>query len=63
MIGLVHRLLFKFVEKTASPAGLEEVKRRAEIPLNRDFRLGEAYDDEEWQRLLAASTGSRDWRP
>lgn len=55
MIGLVHRLLFKFVEQTASLDAVAAVKRRAEVPLERDFRWGEAYDDAEWRRLLAAA--------
>ncbi|NOT00486.1 MAG: hypothetical protein HOP29_07645 [Phycisphaerales bacterium] len=55
MIGLIHVLLFDLIEAKAGPDGVREVKRRAEVPADRQFRIDQPYDDEEWRRLFTAT--------
>lgn len=55
MMGLIHRLLFAMVEESTGTAGVREVKKLAAIPEDRDFRIDETYEDEEWRRLLDAA--------
>jgi hypothetical protein len=55
MVGLIHVLLLNFIERNCGPAGVAEVQRRAGIPDGRAFRMDTVYDDEEFQRLLAAA--------
>jgi hypothetical protein len=55
MIGLIHKTLCSLIEQLAGRDAVAEVKRRAEVPADKVFRLDEAYDDGEWQRLLAAT--------
>ena len=55
MVGLVHKLLFDLVESLVGAEAVSEVKRRAGVPADKTFRMDEAYDDEEWRRLLAAA--------
>jgi hypothetical protein len=52
MVGLIQKLLLDLVEKEAGHEAVAEVKRRAGVPPDRVFRIGEVYSDEEWQRLL-----------
>jgi hypothetical protein len=55
MIGLIHKTLFGLIEHLAGGDAVAEVKRRAGVPADQVFRLDEAYDDGEWQRLLEAA--------
>jgi hypothetical protein len=55
MLGLIQKLLLELVEERAGAEGVSEVMRRAEVPPDRVFRIGEAYSDEEWQRLFRAA--------
>jgi hypothetical protein len=55
MVGLIHRGLLSLVESAAGSDAVPEVRRRADVPENKQFRIDEAYDDAEWQRLLAAA--------
>jgi hypothetical protein len=52
MVGLIHKLLFGFIESVSSSEILIEVKLHAGVSTDRIFRMDEAYDDFEWQRLL-----------
>ena len=60
MVGLIQKLLMDLVEESAGADAVAEVKRRADVPADRVFRMDEVYDDEEWRRkgllpaLLAA---------
>jgi predicted hydrocarbon binding protein len=55
MVGLIHRTLFSLVESAAGNDAVVEVQRRAGVPRDKVFRMDQAYDDAEWQRLLAAA--------
>jgi hypothetical protein len=55
MVGLIHVLLLNFVERNCGPGGIAAVLRRAGIPGGQVFRMDTVYDDEEFQRLLAAA--------
>lgn len=55
MVGLIQKLLFDLVELADGTEAVAEVKRRAGVPEDKEFRMDEAYDDQEWQRLLAAA--------
>jgi len=55
MVGLIQRKLLELVESLGGPAAVAEVRRRTGIPEERFFRVDEAYDDREWQLLLANS--------
>jgi hypothetical protein len=55
MVGLIQKLLLDLVEEKAGAEAVAEVMRRAGVPPDRVFRIGEAYSDEEWQRLLRAA--------
>lgn len=55
MVGLIHKLLFDFLEETAGPAVVLEVKRKAGVDEAKAFRMDEVYDDAEWRRLFSAT--------
>lgn len=55
MVGLIQKLLFDLVESAGGTEAAVDVKRRADVPEDKEFRMDEAYDDEEWRRLLAAT--------
>ncbi len=55
MVGLVHKILFEFLEETAGTAVVLEVKRKAGVDEDKAFRMDEVYDDQEWQRLFSAT--------
>ncbi len=55
MVGLIHMVLFGLIEAMAGAEAILEVRRRAGVPPDKVFRMDEAYDDAEWQRLLAAA--------
>ncbi len=55
MVGLVHKLLFDLIDSTSGPEAVSEVKRLAGVPQDKQFRMDEAYNDEEWRRLFAAT--------
>jgi hypothetical protein len=55
MVGLIQKILFDLVQATGGPEAVAEVRRRAELPEDRRFRLDTVYPDDEWQRLLRAA--------
>lgn len=55
MVGLIQKVLFDLVEEVGGAAAAAEVRRRANVPAERRFRLDTVYSDEEWQRLLQAA--------
>ena len=55
MVGLIQKLLLNMVEESAGADAVVEIKRLAEIPLNREFHLNEVYCDEEFRRLFRAT--------
>ena len=55
MVGLVHKILFDFLEETAGTEVVLEVKRRAGVEKDKAFRMDEVYDDAEWRRIFAAT--------
>ena len=55
MVGLIQKLLMDLIEESAGAEASAEVKRRADVPADRVFRMDEFYDDEEWRRLFAAT--------
>lgn len=55
MVGLIHIVLFDLIESAAGPEVVAKVKRHAGVDTDKPFRIDEAYDDLEWQRLLAST--------
>jgi hypothetical protein len=55
MLGLIQKLLLDLVEDKAGGEAVSEVRRRAGVPPDCIFRIGEAYSDEEWRRLFRAA--------
>ena len=55
MVGLIQKILLDLVESSAGADAVLEVKRRADVPEDKTFRMDEAYDDAEWRRLFAAT--------
>ncbi len=55
MVGLVHKILFDFLEETAGTEVVLEVKRKAGVDEDKAFRMDEVYDDAEWRRLFSAT--------
>ena len=55
MVGLVQKLLFDLIESSAGEDAVREVRRRAEVPQDKEFHINEVYDDEEWRRIFAAT--------
>jgi hypothetical protein len=55
VVGTIQKILLDMVEGEAGAAAVAEVKRRAEVPVDRVFRLDTVYPDDEWQRLLASA--------
>ena len=55
MIGLIQKVLLDLVEKAGGREAVLEVKRRAEVPADKSFRLDVAYSDDEFRRLFAAT--------
>lgn len=55
MVGLIHRILFDLLESELGLEKANEVRDKAQVPRDKVFHLGEAYPDEEWRKLLAAT--------
>lgn len=55
MVGLMQKLLLDMVESREGADALCEVRRRAQVPQDKEYHINEVYDDEEWQCLFAAS--------
>ncbi|MCH7988964.1 MAG: heme NO-binding domain-containing protein [Planctomycetes bacterium] len=55
MVGLIPKLLLDLIESTATLDAVKEVKRLAGVPPDKKYSISETYDDDEWQRLLAAT--------
>jgi hypothetical protein len=55
MVGLIQKLLLDLVEEQAGAEAVSEVRRRADVPPDRVFRISETYSDEEWRRLFRAA--------
>lgn len=56
MVGLIQKILFDMIREIGGEQGLLEVKRLANVPLDKEFQINLVYSDEEWQRLLDAAT-------
>lgn len=55
MVGLIQKLLLGLIEESAGANAVAEVKRRADVPADRIFRMDEVYDDAEWRRMFGAT--------
>ena len=55
MVGLIHKLLFDLIEEMAGMEKVLQVKRKAGVAEDKEFRMDEVYDDDEWQRLFGAT--------
>lgn len=55
MIGLIQKNFLDLVESNAGADGVEKVRTLAQIPVDRVFRIGDVYGDDEFQRLFAAT--------
>ncbi len=55
MVGLIQKLLFDMIESSGGADAAREVRRRAEVPQDKQFHINEVYDDAEWRRLFSAT--------
>lgn len=55
MIGLIQKILFNMIQDMKGEEGLEELKKRANVPLDKTFQINNIYSDEEWQRLFTTA--------
>lgn len=55
MVGLIQKILLDLIQSLLGEEGVLDVKRRADIPLDKNFKINTAYSDEEWQRLWKSS--------
>ena len=55
MVGLVQKLLLDLVDSSAGAEAVCEVRRRADVPQDKEFHINEVYDNAEWRRLFAAT--------
>ena len=55
MIGLIQKVALDVVEQLGGVTALERVRERAALPSDRLYRLGDAYPDDECQRLFQAA--------
>jgi hypothetical protein len=56
MLGLVPKVLMKWVTSDYGEAVALEIRRRAGCQADLDFRINEVYDDELWRNLVVAGT-------
>jgi hypothetical protein len=55
VVGLIQKILFDLIAASAGSAAVAEVRRRAQVPEDRRYRLDTVYPDDEWQRVLRAT--------
>lgn len=53
MIGFVHHVLFEFLQKEFGDDKLAEIKSRAGLSSEQEFRFDKVYSNQEWQRILS----------
>lgn len=56
MIGIIQKVLLDLLEETGGKPLLGAVLKRAEVPENVTFRIDQNYSDDEFHRLLQASS-------
>ena len=56
MLGLIPKILMKWVASDYGEETALEIKRRADCPEELDFRINQVYDDELWRKLVIAGT-------
>lgn len=55
MVGLIQKTMIDLIEEKGGAAAVAAVREKAAIPVDRVFRIGDVYPDDEFQRLLAAT--------
>lgn len=55
MVGLIQKILFDMIRQIKDENTLNQIKKLANVPLDKEFQINLVYSDEEWQRLLTAS--------
>ena len=55
MVGLIQKTLLDLVSAAAGVDAVAEVKRRAGVPADKEFRIDQSYGDDEWARLLSST--------
>lgn len=54
MIGLMHQVLFAYVESTSGTEAVAAMREEVGIASEHVFRMDRSYPDDEWQKLVAA---------
>lgn len=55
MVGLIQKILVDMIKDITNEETLNEIKKLANIPLDREFQINVVYSDEEWQKLFKAT--------
>lgn len=55
MVGFIQKILCDLILSIRDEETLKQVKTKAQIPLDRIFKINTAYSNEEWQRLWDAA--------
>jgi len=63
MIGMVHNMLFGWIEGKSGNKAVNEIKRKAGIPLHTDFRMDTSYSDVTWQKIVVATVETLNIQP
>lgn len=58
MVGLIHKILFGMIDNAAGETAIAAIRQGAQVPIDREFRIDENYDDMEFQKLLATTCES-----
>ena len=56
MLGLIPKVLIKWIVSEYGEDAAREIRRRADCPAELDFRINEIYKDELWLKLVVASS-------
>ena len=56
MLGLIPKVLIKWIVSEFGEDAAQEIRRRADCPAELDFRINEIYKDELWRKLVVASS-------
>lgn len=55
MVGLICKILIDLVRAKGGEDAVVKVKQKADVPLEKDYKLNIIYSDAEWQRLFGAA--------
>jgi hypothetical protein len=55
VVGLISKIFMELVQTAGGDDAVRQVKMKAKVPLEKDFKLNTVYDDREWRALVGAA--------